>query len=108
MSFPLAGIVTFFPTEHSLKTYSVLELEPGSGYKNEWTMSSDSKFKRLHALFQILIGSWYFTILSPLMWASLVAQRVKHLHTMEETHVRCLGREDPLEKEMATHSSILA
>ena len=30
MSFPLAGIVTFFPTENSLKTYSVLELEPGS------------------------------------------------------------------------------
>ena len=40
--------------------------------------------------------------------ASLVAQKVKHLPTMQETWVRSLGREDPLEKEMATHSSILA
>ena len=40
-------------------------------------------------------------------WASLVAQMVKHLPTMQETQVRSLGREDPLEKEMATHSSTL-
>ena len=33
---------------------------------------------------------------------------VKHLPTMRETRVRSLGREDPLEKEMATHSSTLA
>ena len=39
---------------------------------------------------------------------SLVAQTVKRLSTMWETWVRALGREDPLEKEMATHSSILA
>ena len=41
-------------------------------------------------------------------WASLVAQRVKHLPKMWEIWVRSLGREDPLEKEMATHSSTLA
>ena len=40
--------------------------------------------------------------------ASLVVQRLKHLPAMWETWVRSLGREDPLEKEMATHSSILA
>ena len=40
--------------------------------------------------------------------ASLVAQRVKHLPAMQVTWVRSLGQEDPLEKEMATHSSILA
>ena len=40
--------------------------------------------------------------------ASLVAQTVKHLSAMLETQVRSLGWEDPLEKEMATHSSILA
>ena len=40
--------------------------------------------------------------------ASLVAQTVKRLPTLWETRVRALGREDPLEKEMATHSSILA
>ena len=39
---------------------------------------------------------------------ALVAQMVKHLPTMRETWVPSLGREDPLEKEMATHSSILA
>ena len=41
-------------------------------------------------------------------WASLVAHMVKNLPTMWETWVRSLGWEDPLEKEMATHSSILA
>ena len=40
--------------------------------------------------------------------ASLVAQRLKRLSAMQETWIRSLGREDPLEKEMATHSSILA
>ena len=40
--------------------------------------------------------------------ASLVAQRVKHLPARWETWVQSLGGEDPLEKEMATHSSILA
>ena len=39
---------------------------------------------------------------------SLVAQIVKHLPAMQETQVRSVGQEDPLEKEMATHSSILA
>ena len=40
--------------------------------------------------------------------ASLVVQRLKRLPAMWETWVLSLGREDPLEKEMATHSSILA
>ena len=41
-------------------------------------------------------------------WASLVAQSVKNLPEVQETWVQSLGWEDPLEKEMATHSSILA
>ena len=40
--------------------------------------------------------------------ASLVAQMVKNLPAMQETRVRSLGQEDPLEKETATHSRILA
>ena len=40
--------------------------------------------------------------------ASLVAQRVKRLPATQETGVQSLGREDPLEKEMATHSNTLA
>ena len=40
--------------------------------------------------------------------ASLVAQLVKNLPAMQETWARSLGQEDPLEEEMATHSSMLA
>ena len=40
--------------------------------------------------------------------ASLMAQTVKNLLAMQETWVQSLGWEDPLEKEVATHSSILA
>ena len=42
------------------------------------------------------------------IWASLIAQLVKNLLATQETPVGFLGQEDPLEKEMATHSSILA
>ena len=48
-----------------------------------------------------LLGFFFFG-------ASLVAQRLKLLLAMWETWVRSLGQEDPLEKEIATHSSILA
>ena len=41
-------------------------------------------------------------------WASLAAQLVKNLPAMQETSVRCLGWEDPVEKGMIAHSSILA
>ena len=43
-----------------------------------------------------------------LIGASLVAQMVKNLPVMQKTQVRSLGWEDPLEKGMATHSSMLA
>ena len=42
------------------------------------------------------------------MRASLIAKSVKNLPAMQETWVQFLSQEDPLEKEMATHSSILA
>ena len=45
---------------------------------------------------------------NPNLRSSLVAQMVKNLPTMQETQVRSLGREDPLEKKMANHCSILA
>ena len=41
-------------------------------------------------------------------WVSLVAQMVKNLPALREIWVRFLGQEDPLEKGLATHSSILA
>ena len=49
-----------------------------------------------------------FRILYPEIWASLVAQMVKNLPAMQETWVQSLGQEDPLERGMVTHSSILA
>ena len=51
-----------------------------------------------------LVNSIFFILIR----ASLVAQMVKNLPAIWETWVQSLGQEDPLEKEMATHSSILA
>ena len=45
---------------------------------------------------------------SPHPWASLVAQTVKNLLAIQKTRVQSLGWEDPLEKGMATHSSVFA
>ena len=42
------------------------------------------------------------------LWASLVAQTVKNLPAMQETSIRSLGQEEPLEVGMTTHSNILA
>ena len=58
--------------------------------------------------FQIGKGVHQGCILSPAYLTSLVAQLVKNLPAVQETRVRPLGWEDPLEKEMANHSSILA
>ena len=41
-------------------------------------------------------------------WVSFVMQSIKSLPALQETRIPSLGQEDPLEKEMATHSSILA
>ena len=60
-----------------------------------------------HDLFLKIAGSC-FVILNMHHGASLLDQLVKNLPAMQETQVQFLGWEDPLEKEMATHSSILA
>ena len=49
-----------------------------------------------------------YMVVLPYHRISLVAQLVKNLPAMQETWVRSLGQEDPLEKGMASHSSILA
>ena len=54
----------------------------------------------------IILGSNLLCII--INWASLVSQRLKLWPGMRETGVGSLGQEDPLEKEMATHSSTLA
>ena len=60
----------------------------------------------MKTLFLLLLISYYLLITYYL--PSLVAQTVKRLPTVQETRVQSLGQEDPLEKEMATHSSIVA
>ena len=52
--------------------------------------------------------SFTIQLYTEVVGASLVVQSVKNLPAMLETWVRFLGQEDPLGKEMATHSSILA
>ena len=61
-------------------------------------------FALLHSAFQGQIC----LLLQVFLGASLVAQTVKHLSAMQEIWVQSLGWEDPLEKEIAAHSSILA
>ena len=58
-----------------------------------------------HSELQRRLGNVVFIFTQP---TSLVAQTVKWLSTMRETRFRSLGREDPLEKEMAIHSSTSA
>ena len=56
----------------------------------------------------ILSALWWVRIRGLWEFSSLVAQRLKRMPAMRETWIWSLGRKDPLEKEMATHSSILA
>ena len=63
-------------------------------------------FHSLMKLFYVSLK--YLAVLSPFFWASLVAQMVENLPVLQETQVQSLNQEDPLEKEMATHFSILA
>ena len=55
----------------------------------------------------LILYFWFQSSIWPIR-ASLVAQMVKNLPAMKETQVQSLGQEDPLEKDMATHASILA
>ena len=85
----------------------------GNGHQNHtlnwlhskrWTITSvDADVENLELAY-ISDGENYLTVSR----ASLVAQRLKRLPPMWETRVRSLGQEGPLEKEMVTHSSILA
>ena len=60
----------------------------------------------LWPLITVSLGIQNYLLLYLWKWTSLVAQTVKRLSVMQETRVRSLGWEDPLEKEMAIHSSI--
>ena len=77
-----------------------------------WAFSTSGEQGRLFVVVLKLLLLCLFTLLivsfDPPKWTSLVAQTVKCLPTVRETYVWSLGREDPLEKAMAAHSSTLA
>ena len=58
-------------------------------------------------IFQARVLEWLAALFYRYAWASLIAQLVKNLPPMQETLVRFLGQEDPLEEGQATHSGIL-
>ena len=63
----------------------------------------------MHSLVKtLLVFALLHSVFQGQIFLLLQVQRLKHLPAMWETWVRSLGREDPLEKEMATNSSILA
>ena len=87
------------------------------GFLLPWTWGISSQlFQQAQPLLLTLNEGYLLTTtppdlelgIGPLGTASLVAQMVKRLPAMRETQVRSLGWEDPLEKEMVTHSSTLA
>ena len=61
------------------------------------------QMEKFHSFIFLWLGILLFYI-----WDSLIAQSVKNLPAMQETRIRFLDHEDPLEKEMATHSSTFA
>ena len=71
---------------------------------NQWKKRHRMNMKSL--LYRVYVLSLTLVLLPPR--SSLVAQRIKRLPAVRETQVQSLGWEDPLEKEMSTHSSILA
>ena len=91
-----------------------------AGLKRKFTVSFSVENNKSIYIYKIISRSselqncctvWlkqYFIVYAMVEKTSLVAQTVKCLPTMRETWVWSLGREDPLEKEMATHSSIHA
>ena len=75
-----------------------------------WLLTfKNSEILHKNFIFLRFLKNWGCLVICGLPFgASLVSQRLKRLPAMQETWVRSLGWEDPLEKEMATHPSILA
>ena len=93
-------VVSFFVSFHSLclKVYFI------------WYEYCYSCFLLVSICMEYLFPALHFQSVCPLFWggSSLVAQRVKHLSTIQEIQLQSLGWEDPLEKEMAIHSRTVA
>ena len=64
--------------------------------------------KKKYLPIDICIVKLYYILHVHTIWTSLVVQMIKNLPAIQETPIRSLGQDDPLEKGMVTHSSILA
>ena len=90
---------TWAPSWHETQQqWHLLRVTKTFGFYELWLCSQKSSSMLFLVCFSVLLWE---------NWASLVAQSVKNLPAVQETPVWSLGREDPLEKEMATHASIL-
>ena len=96
---------TVFSSNFSVKPDSRCQLTHGWEHQLVWSiflLLSQLHIKSAHTIFSKCLNSYCLQV----SWASLVASMVvKNLPAMQETWVRPLGQEDPLEKEIATHSS---
>ena len=111
LTFPPAGIkVPTSPYPHQHLLLCVCLFHSSHPNRCEVVVICISLISGAKHILMCLLAIWIPYLekyLSPL-WASLVAQMVKCMPTIQESRVWSLGQEDPLEKEMATHSSTLA
>ena len=93
-------IACFWNLRISVSLKEVLEKEAIDGTERDRLLNCCAEEFRLHLILERVINTFF--------WAFLAAQTVKNLSAMQEMQIQSLHQEDPLEKGMATHSSILA
>ena len=101
----LGALVLCSPSDHVF-CYTLLTLQ--CACVNEWHALHESSEEPCSAVPRWPHRAYGRGFTPTCQWTPLVAQMVKRLPTMQETQVQSLGQEDLLEKEIATHSSILA
>ena len=79
-------------------------------YSTKYNTRGTEPFLKIYLFISFYFGgcAGFSLLLTGFLESSLVTQRVKCLPAMRDNQVRSLGQEDPLEKEMATHSGTLA
>ena len=95
-----------FPLPKTEEKWMFFLIQPTNSIRVLPHITTGPQYKSGHKHTPSCYSKYMYNGKSPTL--SLVAQTVKRLPTMQETRVRSLGREDPLEKAMATHSSIHA
>ena len=105
----ISGSSAFSKTSLTTWKFTVhVLLKPGNGSSYSTRLKSSWPFRNICICMFSLCSSLSTQLTALYIWVSLVAQLVKNPPAMQETRVRSLGWEDPLEKGKAMHSSILA